>query len=263
MKTDLAKLQKNRDYRAIVVLAVEHLRLRIPFFAGAIQSRESWEMIKRSIDRFYELVTDEQITWLNRIRFNRAPHAEAAHPKPGWVYFLKGEHGYCKIGRTSDLNRRIGELRIQLPFRVELFHSIATPNPIEIERHFHDLFASKRANGEWFRLTEEDFAEIVEHAEMLPLCCYAADALPGLAALNKFLIVAPFEPLGVDQGKLVVEFVPDYRTGEGATDEEVREMLADHNDEIVEILTGRRCDVCGSPIDRSAESPSGRSEVEP
>jgi hypothetical protein len=67
MKTDLAKLQKNRDYRAIVVLAVEHLRLRIPFFAGAIQSRESWEMIKRSIDRFYELVTDEQITWLNRI----------------------------------------------------------------------------------------------------------------------------------------------------------------------------------------------------
>ncbi len=75
----------------------------------------------------------------------------------GVVYLMRsGSH--CKIGRSNSAGRRAYELAIQLPERLKLVHAIETDDPVGIERYWHDRFADRCANGEWFNLTRADVA---------------------------------------------------------------------------------------------------------
>jgi hypothetical protein len=82
-------------------------------------------------------------------------------PVRGYVYFVGSEeYGVVKIGKANDLSSRIGTIALQLPFRVEVLHSIECANPDAVEKEYHRKFAEKRKNGEWFALTPEDLEEI-------------------------------------------------------------------------------------------------------
>lgn len=75
----------------------------------------------------------------------------------GEVYLFK--HGrYYKIGKTNDTVRRGNELRIQLPEKMDLIHSIKTDDPSGVESYWHRRFESKRMNGEWFDLSRSDIS---------------------------------------------------------------------------------------------------------
>lgn len=69
----------------------------------------------------------------------------------GEVYLCKSGR-YYKIGRTNDLVRRGGEIKIQLLEKLELIHSIKTDDPSGVEAYWHKRFEIKRMNGEWFNL---------------------------------------------------------------------------------------------------------------
>jgi hypothetical protein len=89
------------------------------------------------------------------------PSAQARTAPPdtsvGFVYLMKsGKH--FKIGHSKSVGRRQYDLAIQLPERLTLIHSFETDDPEGIERYWHDRFASKRLNGEWFALTSDDVA---------------------------------------------------------------------------------------------------------
>lgn len=74
----------------------------------------------------------------------------------GYVYLLCSPEGYCKIGRTKNLTPRLLAIGLQLPFRVELVHSIAVSDPVWAERFLHKKFSACRMNGEWFLLSDAD-----------------------------------------------------------------------------------------------------------
>jgi hypothetical protein len=76
----------------------------------------------------------------------------------GTVYLLKGPGKRYKIGRTNAFGRRRRELAIQLPFDTRRVHVIETDDPEGVEAYWHNRFASKRINSEWFQLDASDVA---------------------------------------------------------------------------------------------------------
>jgi hypothetical protein len=79
----------------------------------------------------------------------------------GSVYLMKSGQFY-KIGMSNASGRREYELGIQLPERLKLIHEIKTDCPAALENYWHNRFAAKRKNGEWFEL---DGAEIKSFAK--------------------------------------------------------------------------------------------------
>jgi len=78
----------------------------------------------------------------------------------GWVYLFKhGHYKQYRIGQTFDLLRRGKEIRIQLPERAILIHSIETVDPVGVETYWLNRFNSKRMNGDWFNLSHADVKE--------------------------------------------------------------------------------------------------------
>ena len=67
-----------------------------------------------------------------------------------------GKH--YKVGRSLDFGRRSREIDLQLPERAERVHAIRTDDPVGVERYWHERFAARRLNGEWFLLTKSDVA---------------------------------------------------------------------------------------------------------
>jgi len=86
---------------------------------------------------------------------NQAPVEDEKTPPVGYVYLLKSGKCY-KIGRSNAPGRREYELSIQLPERVVMVHTIKTDDPVGIELYWHQRFAERWKNGEWFELRRED-----------------------------------------------------------------------------------------------------------
>ena len=78
-----------------------------------------------------------------------------ANKESGEVYLFKSGK-YYKIGKTNDTVRRGNEIRIQLPEKMDLIHSIKTDDPSGIEAYWHRRFETKRMKGEWFDLNSTD-----------------------------------------------------------------------------------------------------------
>jgi hypothetical protein len=77
--------------------------------------------------------------------------------KCGYVYLIKhGNRREYKIGKTFNPIRREGEIILQLPDKIHPLHYIKTDDPSGVETYWHNRFAAKRKEGEWFELSLSD-----------------------------------------------------------------------------------------------------------
>ena len=85
---------------------------------------------------------------------------------PGYLYLLRGVHGFYKIGLSDTPQDRVATLGVQLPFAIEVTHLIKTNNMKAAEGRLHTRYADKRVNGEWFKLDETDVTAICAISEI-------------------------------------------------------------------------------------------------
>lgn len=71
------------------------------------------------------------------------------------VYIIKTGKNLYKIGKTQDLQKRIGAYRTHLPIVFRVVRQYIAVNMNELEECLHILFQHKRVKGEWFELTQE------------------------------------------------------------------------------------------------------------
>jgi hypothetical protein len=256
--------------RVLTLAESPGLKVTVPFGDGRILSRGVWAEIVKSVNTFYAAVegetqglvdvAGEEINPFDAIGICRERLLRRALDRcdgGGFVYFLRGED-FCKIGQTTRLNERIAALKIQLPFKVDLFHVIPTTTPVLLERAFHQHYASKRANGEWFRLDEDDFAYIRSVARGISAVDFAIECLTEQTAIcfeERMLQIE--NPVGYteDGGP---RFLPEE-------DEELSDDLRRFNARMAllgsplrHILNGERCHQCASIVRPQGDWPKAR-----
>jgi hypothetical protein len=76
-------------------------------------------------------------------------------PNAGVVYVLKSAYGY-KVGKSKSMPGRMRYFGVKLPFAYTIPICAWFEDCHVAERGYHDIFATKRINGEWFDLTDHD-----------------------------------------------------------------------------------------------------------
>lgn len=108
-------------------------------------------------DRAIERGEEDLIVMLPEVKAHQASTDDpgSTNISEGWVYLLQSGNHF-KIGRSEELEKRVKQISIALPEKVELVHAIKTDDPSGIEGYWHRRFADQRANGEWFKLSHAD-----------------------------------------------------------------------------------------------------------
>ena len=70
--------------------------------------------------------------------------------------------GHYKIGRTTDIVRRLTDFNVKLPFQIGIVLIATCTDAVVLETKLHHHFAEKRVAGEWFSLVDEDVIELID-----------------------------------------------------------------------------------------------------
>lgn len=104
-------------------------------------------------EMFIDSIKDEALDFAFQL-FNLRP--SLGIDRAGYVYILKSDKGFYKIGRTSNPDNRLRTFNVRLPMHVNYEVLIKTSDMNGLEAHFHKQFQHKHESGEWFRLVHND-----------------------------------------------------------------------------------------------------------
>lgn len=86
------------------------------------------------------------------------------------VYVLKCQ-GFFKIGKATNLKKRLSSIRTSSPFDIELFTTLdfSDEDSHDVEQGLHGLFKGrgKHKRGEWFDLDEHEQSFLKEASRLL------------------------------------------------------------------------------------------------
>jgi len=81
----------------------------------------------------------------------------------GYVYVIKHEHGFAKIGESHDPMDRLNSLSTATPYDLFLFTTIEiVGDRTEVESALHQIYGKSHVSGEWFDIDEEDFQHLAQ-----------------------------------------------------------------------------------------------------
>lgn len=128
----------------------------MPFLqSGKFLSKERWASIKLKIDKFYASTSMDDIERYNasiqKKERNIVPSASA-----GYLYLLRSNVGYYKIGRTINVDVRVGQHLRDYPVTLDVVHVVVVPDMIRYESWLLSKFSDRKMQGEWFSLSDDD-----------------------------------------------------------------------------------------------------------
>ncbi|WP_372240635.1 GIY-YIG nuclease family protein [Pseudomonas sp. R4-34-07] len=130
------------------------------YSALSIGEREylhAWEA--KFVDGSGEYGTSDWPGWQKYIG-KWVPHSPEINDRFGFVYLVQSAMGYCKIGSSRSVPRRMRQLQCANPEPLILLHQFSSTNARQDEFALHAQFAGKRVRNEWFSLTEADVAVV-------------------------------------------------------------------------------------------------------
>lgn len=135
-------------------------------------SKKEIQFLIDGLSKTLSIVTDEEITQANNelvkqfisesTRAKEESKIKTREKKKGYVYFIKDNSGYIKIGCTKNVNRRLKDFSVA-SINLKIVHQIETNDMELTEELFHNKFFKKRIKGEWFNLNENDIEYIISN----------------------------------------------------------------------------------------------------
>lgn len=127
-----------------------------------IMSKERWLSLRALIDKFYNNTSMEEIEDYNaNVDSARSAALESSKPVDrGVIYLLQSNVGYYKIGKSMNLDRRVGQHLRNYPVSLDVIHVVPVLRMTRCELYLLSLFAEKKMQGEWFLLSDDDVAWI-------------------------------------------------------------------------------------------------------
>lgn len=81
------------------------------------------------------------------------------------VYFvIEPTNNAIKIGRSSQIRKRLGQLQTGNVDELELMGWITPSDDKKVERSLHQKYANHRVRGEWFAISQDDVLHELERA---------------------------------------------------------------------------------------------------
>lgn len=129
---------------------------------GTIFTRDEWNKLKTTIDRYYYGISDEQIFNYNvEVRRNNIAKKQKSGKHRGYIYLLRSSVGFYKIGRAVDVDKRVREHLRSYPIEIHAIHVIEVDDAVRCESFLLKMFKDKRKQGEWFSLGKDEIDWIV------------------------------------------------------------------------------------------------------
>lgn len=125
---------------------------------GKVLTHRRWKRLKKQLDDFYENVPPFSHRLWNMQTQNSRFKAKKKNPKEGYIYLIKSENGYYKIGRSANVDRRLSQHEMDYPMKLRVIHSFQSSNVRHDEKRLLKAFERKQLRGEWFELDGYDVA---------------------------------------------------------------------------------------------------------
>lgn len=69
--------------------------------------------------------------------------------------FLRQTNPYAKIGKATDVRKRLSGIQIGSPLQLKVFGYITSEEPRKTEKYIHSLLVKDRVSGEWFKISRK------------------------------------------------------------------------------------------------------------
>jgi hypothetical protein len=119
--------------------------------------------------------------------------------QPGYVYIIQ-EHmnGGFKIGSSTTIDKSLNVFNVKLPFDYHLVYLIKSGEIQATEKAFHDHFASKQLQDEWYDFSSEDVAWIKNGT-------YTPEIASTIGTLSQLSNEQPLTPKQLDYTKSMIK----------------------------------------------------------
>lgn len=129
-----------------------------------ILTRDNWEDISIKLNELYENTSDDLIDEINLHRrkeitdfykslgIGEVGVKKEPKKRSGYVYIVKTDDNFYKVGITNNVKNRIRGLQTSNPKKLELVGSFYSKDYQGLESHLHGKFDKHRRSGEWFEL---------------------------------------------------------------------------------------------------------------
>jgi len=123
---------------------------------GRIVLLDDWVEITDRVARFYENITPVEIKKYNRnvvSLLKATPDPSLIGAIDGYVYLLRSDNEYYKIGRAKDIDARLSSIQRNFPIEIKLIHCFRSRDYIGAETYLHRRYHEYRMDRcEWFDL---------------------------------------------------------------------------------------------------------------